>query len=145
MSTPFEKFCAHLPKPPVKRGNSWWVNCPAHRDRSPSLKVDVRNDGALLLKCWAGCSTHEIINAIGLELHDLFPERQDYHKPALPPLSPYDALRVLTFEAKIVALAAHALTENIPLPEAFKARVAEAQALIDEVIAYSMEVRHYGR
>lgn len=47
--------------------------CPSHDDHSPSLSVDYR-DGHILLKCMAltGCTTESILNAIHLEMSDLF-------------------------------------------------------------------------
>jgi len=46
--------------------------CPSHNDKSPSLAI--RNDnGKILLRCFAGCTTYEIVSAIGLNLSDLFP------------------------------------------------------------------------
>jgi hypothetical protein len=46
--------------------------CPAHDDRnSPSLSVKAHN-GRLLLHCFAGCSTDEIVSEMGLEMKNLF-------------------------------------------------------------------------
>jgi putative DNA primase/helicase len=58
----------------VKRTPSGWMaRCPAHGDRSPSLKISVGVNG-LLIHCFAGCSAGDILAAVGLELADLFPE-----------------------------------------------------------------------
>jgi len=51
--------------------NSWTACCPAHDDRSPSLHVTVTSD-RVLLKCFAGCTTEAICDALGIELRDLF-------------------------------------------------------------------------
>lgn len=58
-----------------KRGQKWQACCPAHEDRQPSLSVSQGDDGRILLKCFAGCTPHEIVDAMGLELKDLFPEK----------------------------------------------------------------------
>jgi len=50
--------------------------CPAHEDRNPSLSVKEADDGKALLHCHAGCDTEQIVAALGLEMHDLFPPRQ---------------------------------------------------------------------
>ncbi len=55
-------------------GNGWKALCPAHDDRKPSLKVDEAEDGKVLLKCFAGCDTKDILAAIGLTMRDLYPE-----------------------------------------------------------------------
>lgn len=57
-----------------KDGRGWKALCPAHNDRKPSLKIDEAEDGKVLLKCFAGCGTEDIIAAIGLKMSDLYPE-----------------------------------------------------------------------
>jgi hypothetical protein len=50
--------------------------CPAHDDREPSLSLKEGDDGRVLIKCHAGCTTENIVEAIGLEMHDLFDEKE---------------------------------------------------------------------
>jgi hypothetical protein len=50
--------------------------CPAHPDKDPSLSVSEGDEGRILLKCHAGCSTEAIVGALGLTLADLFVEKQ---------------------------------------------------------------------
>lgn len=52
----------------------WVARCPAHQDRSPSLKIDESVDGKALLHCHAGCTTSSILHALGLTDTDLFPQ-----------------------------------------------------------------------
>src|SRR5829696_8399775 len=48
--------------------------CPAHNDRnSPSLSLKAEN-GRLLLHCFAGCRTEDIVSELGLQMKDLFSE-----------------------------------------------------------------------
>ena len=56
-----------------KAGGSFLACCPAHDDRHPSLRIVETNAQVVLLRCWVGCSAREIVNAIGLELRNLFP------------------------------------------------------------------------
>ena len=59
----------------VKRnGHGFMARCPAHEDHTPSLSVAEGTDGAVLVKCFAGCSTEEIVQALGLDVKDLFPD-----------------------------------------------------------------------
>jgi hypothetical protein len=51
----------------------WLARCPAHDDRNPSLSIGTGQDGRVLLRCWPGCRTHDILAALGLKLKDLFP------------------------------------------------------------------------
>ena len=61
--------------------DSWLARCPAHEDRNPSLSVGVGDDGRVLLNCHAGCSTGEIVVALGLGLADLFAGRSNGSEP----------------------------------------------------------------
>ena len=47
--------------------------CPAHPDKEASLSIKYdRVNGKVLLKCFAGCETREIVEAAGLKISDLF-------------------------------------------------------------------------
>lgn len=57
------------------RGRCQWVaRCPGHDDRSPSLSIRERDDGTVLLHCFAGCETADVLAAIGLNFSDLYPD-----------------------------------------------------------------------
>ncbi len=57
-------------------GKGWVARCPAHKDNSPSLALDVGSDGeTVLLHCFAGCSAIQVVSALGYTLADLFPSR----------------------------------------------------------------------
>ncbi len=45
--------------------------CPAHKDAKPSLSVSEK-DGKILVHCQVGCTTNEIVSAMGLSVKDLF-------------------------------------------------------------------------
>lgn len=49
------------------------VQCPAHPDRNPSLHVTTGDRGAVMV-CHAGCSTPDILTALGMSGADLFDE-----------------------------------------------------------------------
>lgn len=77
----------------VQGGNNgqYSARCPAHDDRGPSLSIKDNGDGRLLLHCFAGCETEDVLAAIGLGFVDVMPERTDHRiaprgRP-LPPLS----------------------------------------------------------
>lgn len=75
-SRPVEEVLGRLDK--VRRsGKGWTARCPAHEDRWPSLSVAEGRDGRVLLRDHAGCRVEDITHAIGLELSDLFPPRED--------------------------------------------------------------------
>jgi putative DNA primase/helicase len=49
-------------------------------DLNPSLSVSANHEGAVGIKCHAGCSTEEVVGAIGLHMRDLFERRNGYGK-----------------------------------------------------------------
>lgn len=63
-------------------GHGWIARCPAHKDRSASLSLAEGRDGRALVKCFAGCEALAVVQAVGLELADLFPERIRDTSPA---------------------------------------------------------------
>lgn len=59
----------------VKRaGQGWSAQCPAHEDRRASLSVAQGADGRLLLHCHAGCDLERILEVLGVDVKDLFPD-----------------------------------------------------------------------
>lgn len=47
--------------------------CPAHPDKEASLSIKYdKSSGKTILKCFAGCETKEILDAVGLKVSDLF-------------------------------------------------------------------------
>ncbi len=55
------------------RGRDW--QCASHDDRAASLSIGAGDDGRVLMKCHAGCSTEDVVCALGLTMADLFPEK----------------------------------------------------------------------
>jgi hypothetical protein len=49
--------------------------CPAHEDRDPSLSVCEGADRRALVHCFAGCDPGDVVQALGLQWGDLFPDR----------------------------------------------------------------------
>ena len=68
-----------------RRGHkaSFEACCPAHDDKSPSLRIDIADDGRILVHCFAGCSVDEVCRACNVHVTDLFPDRGEY-KPVKP-------------------------------------------------------------
>ena len=74
-----------------ERKDGWVVCCPAHEDRHPSLTITAKGE-KVLLRCWAGCDTAAIVDAIGLCMSDLF-EQADDDRPAAAEVHPFPAPR----------------------------------------------------
>lgn len=99
----------HLNKVKRTKPNNWMAACPAHEDKSASLSIRELDDGRILCHCFAGCAAHEVLGAVGLELSDLFPPRDDgkhFTKGERRPFPAADILRAIAGEAAIVYLAA---------------------------------------
>jgi hypothetical protein len=69
---PIDRVLARLPDA-RKHGKSWRARCPEHQGKSQtSLAISEGDDGRALLKCHGGCATQEIVNALELEMANLF-------------------------------------------------------------------------
>jgi hypothetical protein len=114
----------------------WVARCPAHDDRGPSLSIRELEDGRVLLFDFGGCSVHEVVAAVGLELTDLFPPRplHETRKPERRPFSADDALRCLDFEATLVHQAACDLANGKPQSDDDRARLALAARRIHDAM-----------
>ena len=71
-SAPVESLLARL-EGVRRQGGFYRAFCPAHDDRkTPNLDVKEGEDGRVLLLCRAGCSTEEVVDALGLKMRELF-------------------------------------------------------------------------
>ncbi|MBU6995847.1 hypothetical protein [Ferrovum myxofaciens] len=102
---PAANFVERLQKVRRTGPGKWLACCPAHDDRSPSLAIREADDGRVLIHCFGGCSVSEILEALGLELSDLFPPRDINHKPEARPFPAADILKAIAFEVTVAALA----------------------------------------
>jgi putative DNA primase/helicase len=70
-------------------GTGWSARCPGHDDRHASLSVSEGTDGAVLLKCHAGCSIDRILAALKLQARDLFPAASEAKGSTIVARYPY--------------------------------------------------------
>ena len=75
--------------------------CPAHPDRNPSLSIKVKDD-RILMHCFAGCETHDVLAAIGLEMRDIMGDNYRF-TPHSKPEKPEDHGKV--WARSVLALA----------------------------------------
>ena len=128
---------SHLDK--VKRTGQyrWIARCPAHDDKGPSLAIRETDDGRVLVHCFAGCSVHEVIGAVGLDLSALFPENESgkpFIKGDRRPFPAADILRCIAFEALVVAAAGAALLSGHPFSEVDRERLIMAVSRIQSAL-----------
>ena len=110
----------------------WLARCPAHDDKSPSLAIKEVGD-RILLHCFAGCGVTEVLNAVGLDMADLFPDRviDPYGPvPRMPKFSAYELFPLLVQEALILALACNDSMIKGGLPDADYQRAQQASQCV---------------
>jgi len=114
----------------------WMARCPAHQDRSPSLSIRELEDRRILVHCFGGCSTPDLLTSVGLSLADLFPERLAHHIPPSRDRRHWhaarDALRAASDDALLVALAAENIAQGDRLTDEDRTLVAEAAGRLRE-------------
>ncbi len=79
-----DQFLARLKNVKKGKGDAWTARCPAHQDGNNSLSIGIGDKG-IVIKCHAGCDTADVINALGLELRDLFADTKNSY-PVIPPI-----------------------------------------------------------
>ncbi|MDE3023191.1 MAG: DNA primase [Pseudomonadota bacterium] len=116
-----DKLLNQLTKVKRTGRESWIACCPAHSDKNPSMTITEKDDGRVLVHCFAGCSVDSILGAVGMTFDDLFPERvADPYAPTKPermPFNPRDVLAAVSTESLIVALSGSQLANGEPLSE----------------------------
>lgn len=65
-----ERGCTVVPHP--TNPDRWGAQCPAHEDRNPSLSIERKPNGMLLVYCFAGCDIGDIMSALNLEVRELW-------------------------------------------------------------------------
>ena len=133
-----DTLLSRLDKVKATGPNRWIACCPAHADKSPSLAIRELEDGRVILHCFAGCPTHDVLAAIGLEFSDLYPETDRCQtRPERRPFPAADILQCLAHEALVVGIAGHALRESQPLSDSDYERLNLAVQRIQAAVAVS--------
>ena len=125
-----------------RSGRGWRACCPvcSKTSRSRKLAVSDSDDGRVLLHCFAGCDAAAIVQAAGLTLGDLFPERLVADTPedrrrrqrAARESQWGAAIDAMAVESKVVHFAARDVCQGIGLSEEDSDRLALAIRRIDE-------------
>jgi hypothetical protein len=70
--SPLDRVLSHLAG--VRRsGDAYVAKYPHHDDKQASLSIKEGDDGRVLLHCFAGCGTADVVVSAGLAFVDLFP------------------------------------------------------------------------
>lgn len=138
MSTPVGALLSRLDGVSPRGPGRWFARCPSHEDGRPSLSVQERDDGTLLVHCFAGCGAAEIVAAVGMSLADLFVKRHPDadvkgYRNRPPPFSARDVLLVLDHESLIVAAVAADIVAGREIKPVAVERVNDARMRIARV------------
>jgi hypothetical protein len=134
---PFERLVSRLED--VRRGSRETnATCPACQKRR-KLYIRTISDGTVVVKCFHGCSMHEVVESVGLQPRDLFPET--FHAP------PARAMRVVSAQVvhealerelqRILAEEARSAGTDV-LPPARAAHINRARARVSSI--YGVEL-----
>lgn len=83
-------------------GDGWRACCPAHKGKNPeTLSISETPEGKILVHCFAGCETSKVVNAVGLEMYDLYPGNHQERRRADPTKRlPYVSIDSVVYESE---------------------------------------------
>lgn len=116
-------------------GKQWRASCPSCGGSSrDKLSIAEGDGGRVLLHCFAGCDAAAVVQAAGLSLGDLFPERLRPETPAERSEAQRrfresawgGAIDTIAFEVDIVLACAESVDLEVPLSAADRERLGQA-------------------
>lgn len=119
---PIERFRQRVERWRDNGQGRYMCRCPAHEDKNPSLSVRENDDGMLLLHCFAGCSTSDILDAVGLSWRQMWP----WDSPGGANGSQRSRDRLSYYRTMLSILAAD---KDAGKPETDESRAAKAEAI----------------
>lgn len=139
--SPIEKVLNSLESSRMVSLDKWIAKCPAHDDRRPSLSLKVATDGKVLIHCWAGCSTPDVLYAMGLDFSDLFPnQNRRIRGHACGSLTRQfdfrDAFLGVAHEILVVRLILEQMHDGQAVKEEHKERLALAETRVSDALAF---------
>lgn len=128
-----ENLLQRLDKVKSTGNNRWTCACPSHDDKSPSMHIKLDDSGKILINCKAGCEPLTILDAVGLEFHDLFPEDDRRHnKSQKRVIYASEGLQLLRRESQIILACGYSL-RNGTLTQNDLERAEKAMEIINRV------------
>jgi hypothetical protein len=118
----------------TSKDNEYSALCPNHSDKSPSLSIKELPDGRILINCFAGCESKQVLDSMGLSFEDLFPQKLGDFKSEKKPFSSSHGLKMIGYESTIILACAGFLREGKELSEANFVRMVEAVSRIQNVL-----------
>jgi hypothetical protein len=131
---PIEPLLSRLEKVQKTGGGRYMALCPAHADKGRSLSLRELDDGRVLIKCFAGCETHEVLQTVGMTFHDIMPECLGDKKAIRRGFDAYSALKAINFEATVLRMIAKTIKEGRPLSQDDRQRAGKAERIIQDAL-----------
>ena len=129
--TALDRLLSRLERVQTIGNNRYKALCPAHDDRSPSLAIKDDSD-RLLLHCFSGCETTDVLEAIGLTFADIMPDKaMGNFKKVKKPFYAMDVLGIIKFEATLVYIYAADMAKGLKLTRTDKERLLLATSRIN--------------
>lgn len=96
-----ENFLSKLSKVKKSGRDSWRASCPSCGGKSgQKLSIKIGNTGAILVRCFAGCDVYSIVKSVGMDLTDLFPQKDSQGRSQRGAFR-YEAIRELAPELNV--------------------------------------------
>ncbi len=138
-----DNFLPRLERVAEVGAGRWIASCPTslhkYGDRSKGLAICEKDDGIILIKCFAGCGAADIVQSVGLELKDLFPAKTENFTQLKPHERwiPRHVISCLSHETLIVAIAASDIAAGKELSLKGNERLLTAS---ERIVAAAVEV-----
>ncbi len=110
-----ETFLNKLQKVKRLKNGEWVACCPVHDDKSPSLSITDDN-GKVLIYCFGcGAKAPEIAGALGVDISELFPPKENYDPNIKQTRKYFPANQIyesLTDETMVILIIANDMLKN---------------------------------
>lgn len=131
MMTSLDRLLSKLDKVKKIGNDRYKAICPAHDDKTPSLAIKYA-DEKLLLHCFGGCDTADVLSSIGLTFSDLMPEKAMGHfKKDTKPFNAIEILEIIKFEATLTYIYASDMAKGMILTATDRERLLVTVARIN--------------
>lgn len=124
------KLLDRLERVKQTKPDRWIARCPAHEDRCPSLSVRQAENGNVLIYCFAGCSTDDVLAALGMQMADLFETPIAESAPRRGGMPARDVLAALDHEILVCVLILNEVVARRKVNEQQVKRLTQAAARI---------------
>ena len=84
-----DEFLSRLKNVKQTGPNQYIASCPTRPDKHPSLSISIGKDGQIIIYDHGGESVENILRAMGLTMHDLYPDSSSASQRSIKAVYPY--------------------------------------------------------